>query len=164
MFHLNAKGPTAEDRQAPTRPSGPHLIGLRLQATSLKRGPVDLLERASLPYRPNFMVDALVTTGPEMYREVTEAWLHENRIAFRHLHMPDQPSAADRRGRARHLDFKADVYRHSASWVFIENGPTHAAQIHRLTAHPVFCVTTRANVTALGMARALTLRAGLLIE
>ncbi|MEN3951649.1 phosphoribosyltransferase [Iodidimonas sp. SYSU 1G8] len=87
---------------------------------------------------PGGAVRGIVTSRLERYRPETEAWLADHGVKYRHLHMLDLPSAAERRRLGAHAKFKADVYRGDPdALLFVESEPAQAREITRRSGKPV---------------------------
>ena len=88
---------------------------------------------------PTERVGWLVTNRLEKYRPETEQWLAEHGIEYEHLVMSGASSIEERKRRAEHAKFKADVYRETGANLFIESDPHQAADISTQAKKPVFC-------------------------
>ena len=82
----------------------------------------------------------LVTTRPEKYRKLTEAWLERHDIRYGELIMADFPSRDEEQLLAENSRFKADFYRKSDASLFIENDYEQAQMIAKMSGKPVLCV------------------------
>ncbi|MGJ7442275.1 phosphoribosyltransferase family protein [Aquipuribacter sp. MA13-6] len=85
----------------------------------------------------------LVTSRSERYRSQTERWLAGHGIKYRELVMSaeDPPGAGvPSSDRARH---KADVYRRTQAWLFIEGDVEQAVGIATMARRPVFAADAR---------------------
>jgi uncharacterized HAD superfamily protein len=83
-----------------------------------------------------------VTSRLSAYRVETEAWLARHGVRYHQLFMLDGMTAEERRKKGAHASFKAEVYRNSPYWLFIESEPAQAEEIARLAARPVLCSST----------------------
>lgn len=88
---------------------------------------------------PTTQIGAVVTYRLEQYRQVTEKWLKDNGIDYRHLYMFNAPDR-DTRGRMESPEkYKARIYA-NAPWasLFFESSKSQAVKIHELTGKSVF--------------------------
>lgn len=104
------------------------------------------LKEARPLHLPGRKVAHLVTSRLERYRSETEAWLAANNISYGKLWMLDLPSAEERRRRAVHGAFKAEVYRQVDAQLFIESEERQAIEIARLSDKPVLSIETQSVV------------------
>lgn len=98
--------------------------------------------------RPTTKLGWLVTARPERLRRTTEAWLDRHGIAARGLCMAPEGEEPERTA-AR----KAEAYRSSRAWLFLEDGAGMASAIASRTGRPVFCAADRTMVYPGGQAR-----------
>ena len=104
---------------------------------------VDFLLHAKPLYIPSYKIYAIVTSRLEKYRPQTEQWLREHHVQYEHLYMLTGCTAEERRKRAVHSAFKAQIYNKLTNCkLFVESNPRQAQEIFDLTGKPVVCVET----------------------
>jgi orotate phosphoribosyltransferase len=104
---------------------------------------VDFLTTVGPRHVPRTEVGWLVTNRLERYRPETEAWLAQHGVRYRELVMHPAATGAERVAAGDHSSRKADVYKRSGAFLFIESDIKQATAIARLTARPVYCTDTR---------------------
>lgn len=95
---------------------------------------------------PGTTVGWLVTARLERYREQTEEWLRDNGIRYGELLMHPAESAEQRRREQSHASFKAEAYRRTKAWLFIESSVEQAVVIADTVRRPVYCTDQRIMV------------------
>jgi orotate phosphoribosyltransferase len=103
----------------------------------------DFLANASPRLLPSRRIGWLVTSRLEKYRAETERWLDRHGITYDHLVMHPAQTAEHRRTKGDHARRKAQAYKDSGAWLFIESEPAQAIEIARLSGRSVFCTDTR---------------------
>jgi orotate phosphoribosyltransferase len=92
---------------------------------------------------PTVCIGWLVTSRLEKYRELTQKWLAQHGVRYRHLVMLDLPDKQARLQAACHASFKTGVYKRTDSELFIESNAQQAYEIAKGAGKPVFCVESR---------------------
>ncbi len=92
-----------------------------------------------VPTRP---IGHIVSARLEKHRKASEEWLARQGIRYRHLHLLDLPSKAERLRTHAHSRHKCEIYRRVGAPLFIESDETQAAEIARSTGWPVLCART----------------------
>ena len=100
------------------------------------------LKEAKLLFTPTVTVDTLVTCLLEKYRELTEEWLKNHNISYRHLVMLNLPDKESRIKWGKHGEFKGECYKNSKNSLFIESSYHEASIIAKVSNKPVICVET----------------------
>ncbi|MGB3828341.1 MAG: hypothetical protein WA962_06140 [Ornithinimicrobium sp.] len=95
---------------------------------------------------PGTEVGWLVTARLERYREQTEEWLRVNGIRYGELLMHPAATAEQRRQEQSHASFKAEVYRRTKAWLFIESSIEQAVAIADIVRRPVYCTDRQVMV------------------
>lgn len=95
---------------------------------------------------PGTKVGWLVTARLERYRELTEEWLKVNGIEYGELLMHPAVTAEQRRREQSHATFKAEAYRRTKAWLFIESSVEQAVAIADSVRRPVYCTDLRIMV------------------
>ncbi|MFC5381894.1 hypothetical protein [Aquipuribacter nitratireducens] len=88
----------------------------------------------------------LVTSRLERYRPQTERWLAAHGIRYKELVMHPAGSHEERRAASDHAERKAEVYRRTSAWLFIESDVRQAQRIAEIAGRPVFCTDVRQMV------------------
>ncbi|MBQ9417064.1 MAG: phosphoribosyl transferase [Bacteroidales bacterium] len=88
-------------------------------------------------FLPTIEIDTLITCRLEKYRTLTEQWLKEHNVRYRHLIMLNMPSRDARRQWGKHGEWKGMHYRNSDSLLFIESSSWQAEQIAKASGKPV---------------------------
>lgn len=91
-------------------------------------------------YVPTVKIGTLVSCRLEKYREPTVAWLEKYKIRYDRLVMLDLPDKQARQQWNRHAGYKAEVYKRSDAFLFIESSLEQARGIKRLSDKSVFCI------------------------
>ena len=99
-------------------------------------------------YRPPVVVGHLVTARLEKYRRETEEWLARQNIRYGKLHMLEGVSAVQRRLGRLQTVHKANVYKQTNAWLFIESSLLEAHEIANLCKKPVYCTEAASMVYA----------------
>ena len=102
----------------------------------------DFLKNVAPNFVPATPIGWLVTCRLEKYRHLTEHWLHQHGIVYRHLVMMDLPSKAARLASGSHGSFKAKVFAETNAALFIESSASQAYEIAAATGKQVFCLET----------------------
>lgn len=107
-------------------------------------GPVytEYISHATPLYQPTVCIDTIVSCRLEKYRSITEKWLQDNHIQYKHLVMLDFPNKAERVKWGRHGEYKAGVYKKSSASLFVESSLAQARTIAAVSGKPVFCTET----------------------
>jgi uncharacterized HAD superfamily protein len=100
------------------------------------------LESAEPLLRPAQPLGLIVTARLERYRRQTEEWLARHGVRYQRLVMLDLPGKPVFQKARVYSQFKADVYRSSSKWLFLESSQEQAAKIARLSGRPVLCIDT----------------------
>lgn len=95
---------------------------------------------------PGAKVGWLVTARLERYREQTQEWLRANGIRYGELVMHPAATAEQRRREQSHATFKAEVYRRTKAWLFIESSVEQSVAIADAVKRPVYCTDRRTMV------------------
>lgn len=93
-------------------------------------------------YIPKYTIDTIVTCRLEKYRAITEKWLQDHGVQYKHLVMLDLPTKADRLRWGRHGQWKGEVYAESDDILFYESSIRQAKKIKQASCKPVFCIET----------------------
>lgn len=96
---------------------------------------------------PTKKVGYLVTGRKERHRSATKEWLAKNSIAFENLIMLPDIQTASIIGNAEYAAFKAEVYKKTDCFLFIESNHEQAVKICALSGRQVFCVETHLLIT-----------------
>lgn len=107
-------------------------------------GPIyaDYLKNATPLFIPSFPVDTLISCRLEKYRDITEQWLKEHGVKYKHLVMLDMPNKAARIAWGKHGEYKADYYKTHSQQLFIESDYNQAQKIANIARKPVLCIET----------------------
>ena len=102
---------------------------------------LDFIKKAPPLFTTSSPIGALVSYRLESRREITEAWLKENKIEYNELLLFPSSSYDERAKTAYPSEFKAKHYRRS-TWakLFVESDDLQAREIARLSGKPVYCV------------------------
>lgn len=103
----------------------------------------DFLLNAGPKIIPTQKVGKLVSGRIEKYRKETEEWLAKHKVAYGELCLIPADSAIERRNNFDHAKFKADIYRKSKCFLFIESSYEQAVQICHYAGKQVFCVENK---------------------
>lgn len=90
-------------------------------------------------YIPKYTIDTIVTCRLEKYRAITEKWLQDHGVQYKHLVMLDLPTRSARLKWGRHGKWKGERYAQSNNTLFYESSLHQARQIKTVTDKPVFC-------------------------
>lgn len=102
----------------------------------------DYIANATPLYTPTVCIDTIVSCRLEKYRSITEKWLSDNNIRYKHLVMLDFKSKQERVKWGKHGEYKAQVYRQTGNSLFVESSLSQAKTIASLSGKPVFCTET----------------------
>lgn len=105
------------------------------------------LEDAAPKLIPTARVGYLVTCRLEKYRSQTEAWLAKHGVQYDHLIMLDVDSAKDRRKKISHGGYKAEIYKNTDCFLFIESDYEQASEICEKSGRQVYCTANRKLIT-----------------
>lgn len=98
------------------------------------------VENATPRLLPTNRIAYLVTSRLEKYRQGTEDWLQRHNVSYDHLVMLDGVTAKERRKGGGHAAFKAEVYKGTNCYLFIESSYEQAVEICERSKKPVFSV------------------------
>lgn len=101
---------------------------------------LDFLRTATPKFLPENRIGGIVTSRLEKYRKETEEWLEKHNIKYDKLYMMDLPDMKTRQKLANHAEFKADIYKRSEFFLFIESSAFQAEKIFNLTSKNVYCI------------------------
>ena len=90
-------------------------------------------------YIPTWTVGGIVTGRLEKYRDVTEKWLAANHVTYNFLQMYPAARVATRQQAGDVWQRKAEAYRSSRTWCFVESDPQQSAKIATYARKPVLC-------------------------
>lgn len=111
-------------------------------ATGRAAETVAALHRAEPLFYPTQPIGFLIATQPETARPVIAAWLAMHQICYRTLILIP-PAGTAGRNEDDVLRDKAEFYRHSRSWIYIEAKGPDAARLAGGANRPVYCFETR---------------------
>ena len=97
---------------------------------------------------PTVEIGWLVTSRLEKYRELTENWLREHGVKYKHLIMQDLPDLATRKKNNADAQFKAQFFSSQDAFFFVESSGWQAREIAESTGKAVFCVDERTFIQA----------------
>ena len=97
--------------------------------------------------KPTVEIGWIVTCRLEKYRGLTEEWLKKHGIRYKNLVMMDLPDKATRVALGSHALFKAEVYRATDAWIFIESSVRQAQEIARISGKDVLCTGTNQMIS-----------------
>jgi uncharacterized HAD superfamily protein len=103
----------------------------------------NFLANASPLWIPPRKVKYLVTCRLEKYRSLTEEWLQRFGVQYGKLIMMNFPTKEERLAAGNHAAFKAEVYKSSKTFLFIESSSKQAIDIAKIANKPVLCVETK---------------------
>lgn len=106
----------------------------------------EFLQQTPTRLVPGTEVGWLVTARLERYREQTEEWLRANGIRYGELVMHPAATAEQRRREQSHATFKAEVYRRTKAWLFIESSVEQSVAIADDVRRAVYCTDRRTMV------------------
>ncbi len=89
---------------------------------------------------PTMPIGYLVTSRLAKYREETESWLKKHGVEYDHLIMLEGVDAATRRREGGHGKYKAEIYKKTDCFLFIESAYEQAVDICSIAEKPVYCV------------------------
>jgi orotate phosphoribosyltransferase len=90
-------------------------------------------------FLPSSRVHSVVTNRLEKYREPTEAWLSRHHVNYGALVMSRHSTRLERIKAADYADEKANYYRKSTAYLFIESNLPCAKAIRELSGKAVLC-------------------------
>lgn len=100
---------------------------------------LNFIRNAPILFKTDSIIQKIVTSRLEKYREETQKWLFENKIKYNELIMLDLNTKEERQRLKIHAKFKAEVYKNSNCILFIESTLWQAIEIKKITGLPVFC-------------------------
>ncbi len=107
----------------------------------------DFLAHAPAKIIPTAKVGYLVTCRLEKYRGATERWLAEQDVRYEKLIMLEAASGRERRKHISHGAYKAEIYKKTDCFLFIESDYEQAVEICRESGKQVYCVANRKLIT-----------------
>ena len=104
-------------------------------------GPIyrDYIRNAPPYLIPSVEIDTLVSCRLEKYRDITEAWLRDNGVKYKHLIMLDLKTKEERLRWNRHGEYKGEVYKNTNNILFVESSLSEAKKICEISGKQVFC-------------------------
>jgi len=108
----------------------------------------EFIANATPKFITTMKVGYLVTSRKEQYRQTTEAWLAKNNIEYANLVMLPQEKSFDVMGNAEYAAYKAEIYRKTDCFLFIESNYEQAVKICELSGRQVFCVENHLLITS----------------
>lgn len=103
---------------------------------------IQYIRNAPKLYTPTVEIDTLISCRLEKYRTITEEWLKQNDIKYKHLILLDLPTKEARLKWHKHGEYKGRLYRDSQAVLFIESSLWEAKKIQKISRKPVFCIET----------------------
>lgn len=103
---------------------------------------IKYIKNAPKLYTPTVEIDTLISCRLEKYRTITEEWLKQNGIKYKHLILLNLPSKKDRQKWNKHGVYKGQLYKNSNAILFIESSLWEAQKIQQISRKPVFCIET----------------------
>lgn len=103
---------------------------------------INYIKNAPKLYTPTVEIDTLISCRLEKYRTVTEEWLKQNGIKYKHLILLNLPTKEVRLKWHKHGEYKGQLYKNSNAILFIESSLWEAQKIQRISRKPVFCIET----------------------
>lgn len=100
---------------------------------------VEFIATARPRFLPSYPVHSIVTNRLEKYRPLTEQWLKRHRVAYGNLTMSTYTTRRQRIKAADHAQKKAEYYRQSSAYLFVESNLAFARIIRELSGKPVIC-------------------------
>lgn len=107
----------------------------------------EFLINAEPKFIPTKKIGYLVTCRLEKYRGLTQQWLEKHHIEYKQLIMLDNIEAEERKTNFNHGKFKANFYKTTNCFLFIESDYTQAIEIVQASNKQVFCVDKRKLIT-----------------
>ena len=101
---------------------------------------IKYIKNAPKLYAPTVEIDTLISCRLEKYRTITEDWLKQNSIKYKHLILLNLPSKEVRHKWNKHGEYKGQIYKDSNAVLFIESSLWEAQKIQKISHKPVFCV------------------------
>ena len=112
---------------------------------------INFLTQVEPRFVPAYKMGALVTSRLEKYRPQTEAWLKQHGFQYDQLIMQDLPDLEARRASGGDARFKANFYKSSPAFLFIESSSWQADEIAAITGKAVYCVDDRRFIQAMAL-------------
>jgi len=109
---------------------------------------INFLNNVEPRFIPAYKMGALVTSRLEKYRPQTEEWLSKHGYQYEKLYMQDLPDLEARRAAGRDAKFKAEIYKDSPAFLFIESSSWQADEISEITGKAVYCVDDKRFIQA----------------
>ena len=103
---------------------------------------INYIKNAPKLYTPTVEIDTLISCRLEKYRAITEKWLKQNGIKYKHLILLNLPSKEARLKWRKHGEYKGKLYKKSNAILFIESSLWEAQKIQKISHKPVFCIET----------------------
>lgn len=91
---------------------------------------------------PSVEIGWLVTCRLEKYRTLTEQWLANHNVKYRHLVMMNLPDKQSRIILNNHAEYKANIYTSTKANFFIESSYEQAIKIAKISGKEVYCFET----------------------
>ena len=107
----------------------------------------NFLENAVPKLIPTAKVGYLVTCRLEKYRSQTESWLARQGVQYDTLIMLKADSAKERRTNFSHGGYKAEIYKKTNCFLFVESNYEQAVEICQISGKQVFCTANRKLIT-----------------
>lgn len=99
---------------------------------------VEFIRQGKLLNAPEYVINSIVTSRLEKYRDETERWLRANNVRYRNLFMLDLETAAERIRSNAHASFKGQVYKDREDCrLFIESELNQAIKIAHISSKSV---------------------------
>lgn len=93
-------------------------------------------------YTPTVEIDTLISCRLEKYRNITEQWLAEHKIKYKHLILLDFENREKRIAWGKYGRYKGELYKKSDNILFVESSLQQAIEISKISNKPVFCTET----------------------
>lgn len=101
---------------------------------------INYIKNAPKLYTPTVEIDTLISCRLEKYRTITEEWLKQNGIKYKHLILLNLPTKEVRQKWHKHGEYKGQLYKDSNAILFVESSLWEAQKIQKISHKPVFCV------------------------
>lgn len=103
---------------------------------------INYIKNAPQLYIPSIEIDTIISCRLEKYRDITETWLKEKNIKYKHLILLNKPNKEARKKWGKHGEYKGHLYKKSECTLFIESSLWEAKIIQKISNKPVFCTET----------------------
>lgn len=100
---------------------------------------LEFLKNAKPKFIPSKTVNYLVSTRLEKYRSETEKWLNKYNIKYNHLILLKCKTKKERQQTNSYGAFKAEIYKNTDCFIFIESSLEQALDICKISGKQVFC-------------------------